>query len=219
MKVCEIFYSIEGEGLDMGKPYVFLRLSGCNLRCKWCDTKYAWSEGVEIPVDKVIDAIARYGCNNVSITGGEPLLQAEEVYKLLDKCYNWSFQINTNGTLFNKDIFDMVDLITMDCKCPSSCERSDLNVIKKTYVEYAGKVQFKFVIANAVDYEYATAVILTEELKHVPIIFQPEWGSGMKWARQLIELVKKDAHLWTGDYDVRVIPQLQKVIWGRRRGV
>jgi 7-carboxy-7-deazaguanine synthase len=218
MKVCEIFYSIEGEGLEVGKPYVFVRLAGCNLRCKWCDTKYAWNESVSVgmTVDRVIREIERYGCSNVSITGGEPLLQAVEVYNLINEGYNWFFQINTNGTLYSEDVFDIVDLITMDCKCPSSCEKSDLNVIKKTYENYAGKAQFKFVISNAADYEYATSIILTLELQHVPIIFQPEWGSGMKWRRQLIELVKNDAQVWSNDYDVRVIPQVQKVIWGGR---
>ena len=118
MKVCEIFYSIEGEGIEIGRLEVFVRLSGCNLRCKWCDTKYAWEEGKEMSVDEVIKEIKKYPCKSVSITGGEPLLQREEVFELVKKLKEMGYwiQINTNGTIFDERIFRLVDLITMDCK-------------------------------------------------------------------------------------------------------
>jgi len=214
MKVCEIFYSIEGEGIEIGRLEVFVRLSGCNLRCKWCDTKYSWEEGKEMSVDEVIKEIKKYPCKSVSITGGEPLLQREEVFELVKKLKEMGYwiQINTNGTIFDERIFRLVDLITMDCKCPSSGMKSDLNVLKKTKGMFNSKTQFKFVISDEQDYEYAKKLISLILSKSSYVVFQPEW-SNRKFTRQLVELVKRDC------LGVRVILQQQKLIWGLKRRV
>lgn len=214
MEVSEIFYSIEGEGIGIGRPEVFIRLAGCNLRCKWCDTKYTWSDGKEISIDEIIAEISRYPCKNISITGGEPLLQREELFELVKRLkeMNYWIQLNTNGTIFDQKIFELVDLITMDYKCPSSGMKSDLNVLKKTRELFPSKSQFKFVISDEEDYRYAKDVV-TSLLKDVPnLIFQPEWTS-RKFAKKLAESVMKD------QLAVRIILQQQKMIWGTRKGI
>jgi len=214
VKVSEIFYSIEGEGIEIGRPEIFIRLAKCNLRCEWCDTKYSWNDGREMSASEIVDEVARYPCKSVSITGGEPLLQREELFELiqlLKKPGHW-VQINTNGTIFDKKILESVDLITMDCKCPSSKMKSDLSVLKKTKDLFASKSQFKFIISNEQDYQYAKNVV-TSLLKGVPnLIFQPEWDSRMI-SKKLTEWVMKD------QLDVRIILQQQKMIWGKKRGV
>ncbi|MEM1582972.1 MAG: 7-carboxy-7-deazaguanine synthase QueE, partial [Candidatus Bathyarchaeia archaeon] len=88
MKISEIFFSIEGEGIEIGRPEVFVRLSGCNLRCSWCDTKYALKNGKEMSIEEIIQEIGKYPCKNISITGGEPLLQRKELLELVKRLKN-----------------------------------------------------------------------------------------------------------------------------------
>jgi len=211
MKISEIFYSIEGEGIEIGRPEIFVRLSSCNLRCKWCDTKYAWNNGKEMSVKEVIKEISKYPCKNVSITGGEPLLQKKETLELIKKLkdQNYWIQINTNGTIFDEEIFRLVDLITMDCKCPSSEMKSNLKVLERTKELFDSKTQFKFIISDKEDYEYAKKIV--SSILASTIIFQPEWNN-RKFAKELIELIKKDG------LNVRTILQQQKIIWGMKRG-
>jgi len=214
VKVSEIFYSIEGEGIEIGRPQIFIRLAKCNLRCEWCDTKYSWNDGNEMSVNETINEIAKYPCKSVSITGGEPLLQKEELLVLIQqlKKSGYWIQINTNGTIFDKKIFESVDLVSMDCKCPSSGTKSDLDALKKTKDLFASKSQFKFIISNEEDYRYAKNIV-TSLLKGAPnVIFQPEWDS-RTISKKLAELVMKD------QLDVRIILQQQKIIWGVKRGV
>lgn len=120
--------------------------------------------------------------------------------------------MNTNGTIFDEKIFKLIDLITMDCKCPSSGTRSNLDVLEKNKDSFGSKSQFKFVISNEEDYWYSKDFILSELKGASNIIFQPEWNS-RKFAKKLVELVKKDK------LNVRVILQQQKMIWGIKRGV
>jgi 7-carboxy-7-deazaguanine synthase len=213
MKVSEIFYSIEGEGIEVGRLEVFVRLAGCNLRCIWCDTRYALKNGKEMNINEVIQEISKYPCKNVSITGGEPLLQRGELMKLVKQLKNLGYwiQINTNGTIFDEEIFKLVDLITMDCKCPSSGMKSDLKVLKKTKELFGFKTQFKFVISNEEDYEYARKIV-SSILNSLNIVFQPEWKN-RKFTKELVDLVKRDG------LNVKIIVQQQKIIWGGKKGV
>ena len=214
MKVSEIFYSIEGEGIEIGRPEVFIRLAGCNLRCDWCDTNYALNDGKELTVDEIIQEIRRHPCRSISITGGEPLLQGEELLKLVEelKRRNYWIQLNTNGTLFDQRIFELVDLLTMDYKCPSSKMESDLAVLVRTKNLFGSNLQLKFIISNQEDYQYAKNVILPSLNDMANIIFQPEWRS-RRFVKKLAESVKRDG------LNVKVILQQQKVIWGLKRGV
>ena len=214
MKVSEIFYSIEGEGIEIGRPEVFIRLAGCNLRCDWCDTKYALNDGKEMTVGEIIQEIRRHPCRSISITGGEPLLQGEELLKLVEelKRRNYWIQLNTNGTLFDQRIFELVDLLTMDCKCPSSKMESALDVLVRTKNLFGSKLQLKFVISNQEDYQYAKDVILTSLKDTANVVFQPEWHS-REFVKKMVEFVKRDG------LNVKVILQQQKMIWGPKRGV
>ena len=214
MKVSEIFYSIEGEGIEVGRPEVFIRLAGCNLRCNWCDTKYALNDGKEISIDEIIQEARRHSVKNISITGGEPLLQREELVELVEelKELNYWIQINTNGTIFDQKIFELVDLITMDYKCPSSGMKSDFQVLVRTKNSFGSKLQLKFVISNEGDYQYARDIVLNSFKDVTNIVFQPEWQS-RKFAGKLVEHVKRDG------LNVKVIFQQQKIIWGHKRGV
>jgi len=214
MKISEIFYSIEGEGIEIGRPEVFIRLAGCNLRCKWCDTKYALENGKEMSVEEIVEEVSKYPCKSVSITGGEPLLQRKELFELVQRLKKMDYwiQINTNGTIFDKRIFKLVDLITMDCKCPSSEMRSEFEVLKRTKELFNPKAQFKFVVSNEEDYEYAKKVISSLLSDAFYVVFQPEWTS-RKFTRKLVDLVKRD------NLNARIILQQQKIIWKLRRGV
>ena len=207
MIVNEIFLSIQGEGKEIGLPTVFVRLTGCNLRCSWCDTKYAFTEGKEMKIQDIMEEVERYGIKRVCLTGGEPLLQEGSrilMKELLDKGYH--IVLETNGSL-PIDAVDERVLISMDWKTPSSREQdkmleSNLKYLKK-------KDQLKFVIADEGDYRYALHIIESHELG-TEIIFQPLGGMNLRW---LAERIIEDR------VDVRVLPQLHKVIWGDERGV
>ncbi len=208
MKVNEIFFSIQGEGKEIGKPTVFVRLTGCNLRCNWCDTEYAFYEGKEMDVKDVLSEVEKHIIKRVCITGGEPLLQRSDLMKLLNILLEKGYEISleTNGSLPIDGIPDKV-LISMDWKTPSSGEsermlESNLSLLKS-------KDQLKFVIADENDYEYAKSFLKSREIP-CEIVFQPVGGVDIKW---LVERVMAD-HM-----DVRVLPQLHKIVWGNKRGV
>jgi 7-carboxy-7-deazaguanine synthase len=214
VKVSEIFYSIEGEGVEIGRLEVFVRLAGCNLRCTWCDTKYALENGKEMGITEIVREVRKYPCKSVSITGGEPLVQKKELQELVNqlKALDYWIQMNTNGTIFDEEIFKSVDLISMDCKCTSSGMKSDLNVLEKTMKLFESKSQFKFIISNKEDYEYAKKIVSSFLQKASRVIFQPEWNS-RKFAQKIVEFVVRDS------LSTKVIFQQQKIIWGTRREV
>jgi len=214
VKVTEIYHSIEGEGIEIGRPVVFIRFTGCNLRCDWCDTIYALENGMEMSVSDIINDISKYPCKSVSITGGEPLLQREELLRLIKELKESDYwvQINTNGTVFSDEIFKLVDLITMDCKCPSSGMKSDLDVLSKTKDLFGSKAQFKFVISDEEDYRYSRNIISSFLKDMLNVVLQPEWSS-REFAKKLVNLIRKDG------LKVRLILQQQKLIWGAKRTV
>ena len=187
-----------------------MRLAGCNLRCAWCDTKYALENGQQMSTQAIIQEIGKYPCKNVSITGGEPLLQNAEVLKLITelKVAGYWIQLNTNGTFFDAAIFELVNLVSMDCKCPSSTMASTQAVLAQTEKMLGKKAQFKFVISDEKDFDYAKNVL--SRLSPTNAVFQPEWGN-KKFARTLVELVKNEG------LKVRVILQQHKIIWGARK--
>ena len=202
MLVNEIFLSIQGEGKYIGLPQVFVRLTGCNLRCMWCDTPQASDpkNGTEKSVDEVIKEIESYDIKSVCITGGEPMLQPEELRVLVKKLKNRNYFVilETNGTLYDSKIFDAVDCVSMDMKPPSSKEKSDENLIARL----KSKDQIKIIIANDGDYEFAKGMVNKAET-NVDIILQPQGGVKTK---DLADKVLNDR------LRVRVLPQLHKII-------
>jgi 7-carboxy-7-deazaguanine synthase len=209
MKICEIFYSIQGEGLQIGLPTVFIRTSGCNLRCSWCDTTYAYEEGEEMSIEDIISKVKTYSTNHICITGGEPLLQ-KEITKLIRKLSDQGYYISveTNGSKSIEELpCEEAIMISLDVKCPSSGmhEKMDLNNI-----ELLGPTdQLKFVIGDREDYNHAKKIIG----KHKPvcnIIFMPVNGKELE---NLAKWVLSDG------LKARVLPQLHKLIWGEKRRV
>jgi 7-carboxy-7-deazaguanine synthase len=157
LTINEIFYSIQGESTQAGRPCVFVRLTACDLRCSWCDTPYAFYEGRKMSVDEVADAVARYDCDLVEITGGEPLLQ-EDVYPLMERLLatGRTVMLETGG---HRPI-DRVPagvLKIVDVKCPASGEagRNDWSNLARL----APHDEVKFVIQDRADYDFARAVI------------------------------------------------------------
>lgn len=205
--VNEIFYSIQGEGNDAGLPTIFIRLTGCNLRCNYCDTQYAFYEGEEMDMDDILERIKEWKCRRICITGGEPLLQ-EGVYKLIDVLLenNYGISVETNGSISIEKIVDKNVVIKMDIKLPSS------GMHKKMILEniklLRSKDEIKFVIGCREDYEYAKK-ILQEYRPRCHIIMQPVWKK--MDATKLAEWILKDC------LDARLSLQLHKILWGEER--
>ncbi len=175
--VNEIFYSIQGESTHAGRPCVFVRLTGCNLRCSYCDTRYAYEDGREMKIEEIIDVVDSYGCPLIEITGGEPLLQAttpDLVSELLKRGYE--VLLETNGSLDISSV-DNRCLKIVDFKSPSSgmSERNDLENIARL----SDGDEVKFVIGNRSDYEFARDLIKKTGLEPsatYPIHFSPVFG-------------------------------------------
>jgi len=213
MKLSEIFYSIQGEGLEIGLPTVFVRLFACDLRCSWCDTMYA-VEGrdfVDIEIAEVISQIEEYNCKRVCITGGEPLIQKSEVEHLAQQLLEngYSILLETSGHKEPPSVFfTQKCVISLDCKCPSSGMQDRMDY--ELYKLLRSQDQLKFVIQDNADYNYAVSVLRSNEID-AKIVFQPVSGSDLKWLTQRV--------LEDGLERVRVLPQLHKYIWGNKRGV
>ncbi|MCP4715272.1 MAG: radical SAM protein, partial [Deltaproteobacteria bacterium] len=152
MKVNEIFYSIQGESSYAGYPCVFVRLTGCNLRCSYCDTRYAYDEGEDCTEEQVLERIAAYGCSLVEITGGEPLLQPDTpglISRLLDR--GCRVLLETNGSMDIGSV-DRRCVRIVDIKCPSSGEagrNDEANLARLTAQD-----EVKFVIGTREDFDF-----------------------------------------------------------------
>jgi len=157
LNVCEIFYSLQGESTFSGLPCIFVRLSGCNLNCSWCDTRYAEKECHSMTLEQILDKVGAYNCNLVEITGGEPLLQEAApalIALLLEKHYQ--VLLETNGSLSIQHVPEACIKI-VDVKCPSSNES---HTFLPENLNYLGKEdEIKFVIGSVEDYEFAKAMI------------------------------------------------------------
>ncbi len=209
MKINEMFLSIQGEGTYIGVPMFFIRLTGCNLRCEWCDTKYAFYEGEDMDIEEIMQRVRDAGVEWVCITGGEPLLQ-DDVYKLIDALLKEGHRVllETNGSISIENLPTEENLVvSLDIKTPSS--RME-NAMRFENLDYLGPKDFvKFVIADERDFEYAKGIIERYKIEQ-DIVFQPVGGTDLKW---LVEKVLNSR------MNVRVLPQLHKIIWGEQRGV
>jgi 7-carboxy-7-deazaguanine synthase len=173
MKIAEIFKSLQGEGKNQGRACLFIRLAGCNLRCRWCDTQNAQAGGREMSVDAVLEKVRRTNPPYICITGGEPLLQADELEPLLDSLHKRGvvIDIETNGTVdFTR--FQPYASICMDVKCPSSGERSNLALLDSIRPEDS----VKFVVSDKADCRFAKNVIEKHRIAG-EIFFSPVYGT------------------------------------------
>jgi len=205
MTICEIFHSIQGESTYSGLPCTFIRVSGCNLRCLYCDTKYAYENGYEMSFDKILEEIGQYRCHLVELTGGEPLVQMKESIKLMKLLIENDYKVllETNGSLRVDNITPEVIKI-MDIKCPDSgmSKFMDWNNLK-----FLNKHdQVKFVLSSRNDYEWTKQVIAKYPvLGEIEVLISTAYNI----------LKPEDAVKWILEDKLKVRFQLQlhKYIW------
>ena len=205
LTVNEIFHSIQGESTHAGLPCVFVRLTACDLRCRWCDTPYAFHEGRKMSVDEVVADVEGRDCPMVEVTGGEPLLQPD-VYPLMQRLLDAgkTVLIETGGHRSIADVPAGVIRI-MDVKCPGSgeAEKNDWGNLARL----TARDEVKFVIADRRDYEFARDIVKREDLaaRVNAVLFSPVHGE--LDPKQLSEWVIADR------LPVRVQLQVHKYIW------
>ncbi|MBQ2762743.1 MAG: radical SAM protein [Candidatus Methanomethylophilaceae archaeon] len=207
MKIIESFRSIQGEGKYIGVPTYFIRSSGCNLRCAWCDTSYAFDGGKDMSLEEIV-ALTESDYH-VSITGGEPMIQPEFL-ELVDMLLDDGkfITVETNGSIDVSSIAGKENvMISMDVKCPSS-KMTDKMILDNIRL-LEEKDQVKFVIADEKDLDFAIKTIDQYEPK-AEVIFGAVGGLNLKYLAE--EVVRRKLN-------VRVLPQLHKIIWGDEKGV
>jgi 7-carboxy-7-deazaguanine synthase len=206
LTINEIFHSIQGESTHSGRPCVFVRLTACDLRCSWCDTPYAFTEGTKMSVDDVVDRVCGFGCNLVELTGGEPLLQ-RDVYPLMDRLLEsgQTVMVETGGHLSIASVPASAIRI-VDVKCPGSGESS------RNHWENLGLLtprdEVKFVIRDRADYDFARDVVANNHLveRTAAVLFSPVHG--VLSPKELAEWILADR------LAVRLQLQAHKYIWG-----
>jgi 7-carboxy-7-deazaguanine synthase len=210
LRITEIFHSIQGESTHAGRPCVFVRLTGCNLRCRWCDSEYTFTGGTKMELEDVVTRVRDYRCNLVEITGGEPLAQAESLH-LIERLCDDGFEvlIETSGSIDIAPV-DRRAKIILDVKCPGSGE-----VEKNRWENLAilrDHDEIKFVIADRADYDWAKGIIAERNLAGRILLMSPVWG----------EMEMKSLAEWmlADRVPARLQTQLHKHIWGAEaRGV
>lgn len=211
MKVNEIFLSIQGESSSIGLPTVFVRFTGCNLRCTYCDTRYAYYEGEPDTPEGIMEKIRSFGVRRVCLTGGEPLLQPRsELQKLLDLLANEQYEVSieTDGSIdISKFRLHDRQRFILDMKVPSSgmSARMDFENLRRVVPE---RDEIKFVAGNRKDYEWAKNLIRKYDLdpgKGYRLIFSPVFGD-LPY-RELVEWLLEDR------IDARFQVQLHKIVW------
>ncbi|MDI6890659.1 MAG: radical SAM protein [Thermodesulfovibrionales bacterium] len=175
MKVCEIFTSTQGESSYAGMPCIFIRLTGCNLRCSYCDTTYAYYEGRELSEDEIMSEVRRAGISLVEITGGEPLLQ-RDIYRLIKRLLDEGYKvlIETNGSISIKEI-DRRAVVVLDIKTPGSGMSGEMDLSNLEDIKHDDEI--KFVITSRTDYEWSKDIIYRYNLiNKCHLLLSPAYG-------------------------------------------
>jgi 7-carboxy-7-deazaguanine synthase len=208
MKVCEIFTSIQGESSHAGRLCTFIRMTGCNLGCSYCDTTYAYDEGVEYTLDEIMKEISMRAVSLVEITGGEPLLQVESIElikRLLDEGYE--VLVETNGSVPIKDI-DRRATVILDIKTPGSTMAEKMELDNLEHLKPTDEV--KFVLNDRADYEWARDFIHEYSLQDkCSVLMSPVF--------KVLEAEKLSAWIIEDRLNVRLNLQLHKYIFGPDR--
>jgi 7-carboxy-7-deazaguanine synthase len=213
LRVTEIFYSIQGESTHAGRPCAFVRLTGCPMRCVWCDSEYTFTGGERMTIEDVLERVRSYGCRLVEVTGGEPLAQ-REAFELIRRLCDEGYEvlIETGGYVSTEGVDERAKLI-LDVKCPASGE-SERNHWPNLARLRADRDEVKFVVADRADWDYAVEVIRRYDLMNRAraVLISPVWGATV--------LVALAGWITESALDVRLQVQLHKLIWGAEaRGV
>lgn len=209
LRITEIFYSLQGEASRVGLPTVFVRLTGCPLRCTWCDTTYSFTGGEAASIESVLAEVGRYPARQVCVTGGEPLSQKECLPLLKALCdAGYEVSLETSGALDISGVDPRVSRI-MDLKAPDSGESA-----KNRWENLAclnARDELKIIIASRADYDWARVQLHEQSLAdRCPVLFSP--AQGLIEARELAEWILADG------LNVRFQMQLHKLLWGNMQG-
>ena len=210
LKIYEIFHSLQGETSRMGLPTVFIRLTGCPMRCTYCDTAYAFSGGTNIETATILAKVAQYNTRFVTVTGGEPLAQ-KACYGLLKELCDagYSVSLETGGAMDIAPVDARVSII-LDIKTPASNELINMRWDNLAHIKPIDEL--KFVLCNRADYDWAKALLTTHKLpEKCPVLFSPSYHD-LK-ADELASWVLAD------QLPVRMQLQLHKILWGEKAGV
>lgn len=213
LRVTEIFRSIQGESTHMGRPCTFVRLTGCPMRCVWCDSEYTFTGGEHMSLEAVMAEVRAFGCQLVEVTGGEPLAQREAL-KLIERLCDEGYEvlIETGGYVSTENVDERANVI-LDVKCPASGEEARNHWPNLDRLR-AERDEVKFVIADRADWDYARAVITHYDLESRAraVLISPVWGQ--------VDLQEMAALVAASGLDVRMQLQMHKQIWGAEaRGV
>ena len=214
MRINEIFCSIQGEASFAGQPCVFVRLSGCNLRCRWCDTTYAYDESCDMSIDDVISKVSSFGCDLVEITGGEPMCQHDDACDLMNRLIerHYTVLLETNGSLPLDDVPLAVHRI-IDLKPPKSGTIHNEEIWRGYAGQWRSTDEIKCVVADRADFDWCIGKLHQYNAFHQVIIhFSPVWG---EQDPAVLASWICESHL-----PIRLNLQLQKIIWDpNARGV
>ncbi len=209
LRLTEIFYSLQGEASRAGLPTVFVRLTGCPLRCTWCDTTYSFTGGEPASIESVLAEVGKYPARQICVTGGEPLSQKECLPLLTALCdAGYDVSLETSGAIDVADVDPRVSRI-MDLKAPDSGESaknlwSNLEALKQGD-------EIKIVIASRGDYEWARQVLRERQINRLcPVLLSP--AGGLIEPQSLADWILEDG------LDVRFQLQLHKLLWGNMKG-
>ena len=210
LKIYEIFHSLQGETSRFGLPTVFVRLTGCPMRCTYCDTEYAFSGGGHMLITDILAKVAEFGTQYVTVTGGEPLAQKKCLVLLTALCdAGYSVSLETGGAIDIANVDKRVSVI-LDIKTPGSNEEKNMLWSNLEHVKPTDEI--KFVLCSRADYDWAKAKLTELKLtKKCPILFSPSYHQ-LK-AEELASWVLADK------LPVRIQIQLHKILWGERAGV
>jgi len=207
LRVTEIFRSIQGESTHAGRPCTFVRLTGCPMRCVWCDSEYTFTGGKHYSIDNIMDQVKAFGCNLVEVTGGEPLAQ-KEAFNLIKRLCDEDYEvlIETGGYVSTANLDERAKVI-LDIKCPASGEepRNDWSNIDRLRPD---KDEVKFVIADEGDWLYAKNLIKERDLetRTKAVLISPAW--------EQVDLQQLADWIAGSGLNVRMQLQLHKYIWG-----
>ncbi len=209
----EKYYSIQGEGKYTGTPSYFLRLSGCNLRCTWCDSKYSWNEGDKYSIEDILEEVSKY--NHLVITGGEPLLHQEALEELL-KGYEGFIEIETNGTLKASDyLLDRVDIFNISPKDVfSQIDNRETNPVLLYQVDDMKDYILKFIVKDNKDKVFVENTVNFYNIPKDKVYIMPNSESIIDYTKNGLKNLD-----WILDKGYKLSPRLHIFLWGQKRGV